>query len=107
MMFLLMLLIGLRSSRFPTLKVIDVVNPAIAIAARLLLKLPAIVERARDGSLRISPRLISPWPVVTIEDEASPANGFDIGTDVCVKSAAPVMKPTGEVPATPSVSIDA
>lgn len=39
MMFRLMLLIGLRRSRRPTLKVIPVVNAAIAIGARLLPKL--------------------------------------------------------------------
>ena len=103
-MFLLMFEIGRRRRRFPILKVKEVVNAAIAIGARLLWKLPAIVERASDGSLTISPRLISPAPVSCIV--FSPEKGFEVvGIADIPRSALPVMKPTGEVPATPSVNI--
>ena len=66
MMFLFMLEIGFLRSLFPTLKVIEVVNAAIAIGARFWLKFIAIVDRASPGSLRMSPSEISPAPVISI-----------------------------------------
>ena len=75
MMFLLMFEIGRRSSLFPILKVKLVVKAAIAIGAKLLWKLPAIVERAKLGSLTMSPREISPAPVSCVV--FSPVKGLE------------------------------
>jgi len=102
-MFRFMLEIGRRSNLFPILKVIEVVNAAIAIGARLFWKFEDIVSRASCGSERMSPREISPAP-----DTVSVCSGLDpIPTEVILvpRSVAPVIRPIGEVPATPSVSM--
>lgn len=103
MIFRLMLEIGLRRSLFPILNVTDVVNAAVAIGRRFCWKFALIVERANEGSDIMSPRDISLAPVMV-----RACSGRDpMPTEVIFmpRSVSPVIRPIGDVPATPSVSI--
>ena len=102
-MLRLMFAIGRRRTRFPILKVIDVVKAARLIGSRFFWKFIAIVPSAMPGSDAISAREITSVPVMTPVAASSPVNGF---FSICSEmSGLPVSIPKGEVPAVPSVKI--
>ena len=103
MILRLILAIGRRKTRFPILKVIDVVKAAKLIGSRFFWKFIAIVLSAIPGSVAISAREMTSVPVTTPVEANSPVNGF---FSICSwMSGFPVNIPNGEVPAVPSVKI--
>jgi len=103
MILRLILAIGRRKTRFPILKVIDVVKAAKLIGSRFFWKFIAIVLSAIPGSVAISAREITSVPVNSPVAISIPVNGFF--TNPSAMSGFPVSIPNGEVPAVPSVKI--